>query len=193
MDASVQRAIEQWPNVPDVYGWLSLDRKGRWLLRGEAITNPKLTAFIGRNYLRLEDGSYAFQNGPQKVHVALETTPWVAQVSAEEPLELQDHTGQRIDSLSGVWLTDTGQVVLGTERGPAMLQDQDLVLLLPHLRRDGAVADDEQLLAALEDPQAARLSLAWQGQDLPVQVVADAQLPQVLGFVRQPQPAKLAR
>ncbi len=190
MDISVQRAIEQWPNVPDVYGWLSLDRKGRWLLRGEAIANPKVSAFIGRNYLRQDDGGYAFQNGPQKVHVALETTPWVAQVSAEEPLALQDHTGQPITEVSSVWLTDTGQVVLAMERGAAMLQDQDLVLLLPHLRIGGAVADEDQLLAALEDPAGAQVALCWQGQLLPLQTVADAALPQQLGFVRKPVAAR---
>lgn len=189
MDASVERAIEQWPNVPDVFGWLSLDRKGRWLLRGEAIANPKVNAFIGRNYLQLTDGGYAFQNGPQRVHVALETTPWVVQVCEESPLALQDHTGQVVERLSGVWLTDTGQVVFGTERGPAMLLDQDLVLLLPHFRLAGSVADEDQLLAALEDPEGAGVGLIWRDQLLPIKALNDADMPQTLGFVRTPKPA----
>jgi len=187
MDISVQRAIEQWPNVPDVYGWLSLDRKGRWLLRGEVVANPKVSAFIGRNYVRQENGGFAFQNGPQKVHVALETTPWVAQVCAEDPLALQDHTGQPITEIDGVWLTDTGQVVFATARGAAMLQDQDLVLLLPHLRIGEQPADAEQLLQALENSDSSGVGLCWKDQILPLKTVADAQLPQVLGFVRRPE------
>lgn len=187
MDISVQRAIEQWPNVPDVYGWLSLDRKGRWLLRGEVIVNPKVSAFIGRNYVRQENGGFAFQNGPQKVHVALETTPWVAQICAEDPLALQDQTGQPITAVDGVWLTDTGQLVFATARGAAMLQDQDLVLVLPHLRIGEQAVDAEQLLQALEHPESAAVSLCWNDRHLPLQTVTDARLPQVLGFVRRPE------
>lgn len=159
-------------------------------MRGEPIANPKVIAFIGRNYVRLDAGGYAFQNGPQRVHVTLETTPWVLQVCAESPLALQDQTTRAIEQLSGVWLTDTGQVVFMTERGPAMLQDQDLVLLLPHLRLAGGAADEDQLLAALDDPEAAELSLLWRDQLLPIKALNDAEMPQKLGFVRTPKPVK---
>ena len=33
MDPIVRRAIARWPNVPAVYGWLKLDRRGRWSVR----------------------------------------------------------------------------------------------------------------------------------------------------------------
>ena len=50
MDESVLQAIAKWPNVPAVYGWLELDRRGRWLIKGDRIANPAVTGFIGRNY-----------------------------------------------------------------------------------------------------------------------------------------------
>jgi hypothetical protein len=28
MDEMVKRGMARWPDVPDVYGWLSLDRRG---------------------------------------------------------------------------------------------------------------------------------------------------------------------
>ena len=33
MDEIVARAMQKWPNVPDVYGWLRLDRRGTWWLK----------------------------------------------------------------------------------------------------------------------------------------------------------------
>ena len=59
MDASVQDAIARWPDVPAVFGWLSLDPRGRWRLHpqgqaahggaGESITNTQILGFINRN------------------------------------------------------------------------------------------------------------------------------------------------
>ena len=37
MDESVIRAMDRWPDVPAVYGWLELDVRGRWRLRGEPV------------------------------------------------------------------------------------------------------------------------------------------------------------
>ena len=33
MDEIVLRSMLKWPNVPSVYGWLRLDRRGQWLIR----------------------------------------------------------------------------------------------------------------------------------------------------------------
>ena len=34
MDETVIRAMAKWPDVPAVWGWLSLDRRGVWKLKG---------------------------------------------------------------------------------------------------------------------------------------------------------------
>lgn len=36
------RALDKWPNVPALYGWLPLDRHGRWRIRGETISGPQI-------------------------------------------------------------------------------------------------------------------------------------------------------
>jgi len=36
MDQTVLRSLAKWPEVPAVYGWLALDRRGNWLLRESA-------------------------------------------------------------------------------------------------------------------------------------------------------------
>ena len=65
MDEIVQRAIAKWPNVPAVFGWLSLDGRGNWAIKGERVHNKVITDFIGRNYGCDSDGRWFFQNGPQ--------------------------------------------------------------------------------------------------------------------------------
>ena len=89
VDEIVLRAQAKWPGVPDVYGWLSLDRRGRWLLRNpvreiyEPIGNAALRQFIARNYARDARGRWFFQNGPQRVFVRLAYTPLVARAEGE--------------------------------------------------------------------------------------------------------------
>src|SRR3546814_2832342 len=85
MDSSVKAALAKWPDVPAVYGWLSLDERGRWRLHpqgdaahggpGESIDNTQIQAFIGRNYASDSQGRWYFQNGPQRVYVRLDAAP----------------------------------------------------------------------------------------------------------------------
>jgi hypothetical protein len=62
MDPIVIQAMAKWPAVPNVYGWLRLDRRGGWLIKGDRIANAGVTAFIGRNYAADERGRWFFQN-----------------------------------------------------------------------------------------------------------------------------------
>mgnify|MGYP003344108236 FL=1 len=77
MDEIVRQAMAKWPNVPAVHGWLALDRRGNWLIKGETISNAQINEFIARNYTHDEAGRWFFQNGPQRVFVELAYTPMV--------------------------------------------------------------------------------------------------------------------
>ena len=91
MDAIVEAALRKWPNVPHCHGWLALDARGQWFMRderiqragpfpqikGSRIDHDKLREFIHRNYDHDGAGCWFFQNGPQRVYVELEATPWV--------------------------------------------------------------------------------------------------------------------
>src|SRR5471030_2084273 len=98
MDDIVIRAMAKWPNVPSVYGWLALDRRGRWLIKGERISNPIVADFIGRNYERDDRGRWFFQNGPQRVFISLGYTPYVYRMAwdpaASATYRMQTHTGR---------------------------------------------------------------------------------------------------
>lgn len=190
MDERVIRAMAQWPDVPDAYGWLGLDRRGSWLLQGERISNPALISFIGRNYGPTGNGGYAFQNGPQRVHVALDMAPWIAHIDPAGPPAtpaLIDHTGQRCTGFTAAWLDTAGQLWFEMGRGPALLRDDALLDAIAAIQGRDGEAWDEDLLSNPDALDAAQLQ--WHLADGPIplrplRTEADA----ALGFVRHPQP-----
>lgn len=122
MDEIVARSIAKWPNVPAVYGWLDLDRRGNWLIKGERIGNLALREFIARNYAADAQGRWFFQNGPQRVYVRLAYTPLVVHYEGEQ---LLDHCGRPFSSRN-VYQDDEGSVLIEGERAIALLDDRDL-------------------------------------------------------------------
>jgi DUF2946 family protein len=122
VDEIVARSLAKWPNVPAVFGWLSLDRRGNWLIKGEKIANAALRQFIGRNYEADEKGRWYFQNGPQRVFVSLAYTPLVVHYEGEE---LFDQCGRRF-ALSQTFQDDEGSVLIAGNRTVALLDDRDL-------------------------------------------------------------------
>jgi DUF2946 family protein len=122
VDEIVARSLAKWPNVPAVFGWLSLDRRGNWLIKGEKIANAALRQFIGRNYEADEKGRWYFQNGPQRVFVSLAYTPLVVHYEGEE---LFDQCGRRF-ALSETFQDDEGSVLIAGNRTVALLDDRDL-------------------------------------------------------------------
>jgi len=122
MDEIVARSLAKWPNVPAVYGWLSLDRRGNWLIKGEKIGNLALREFIARNYEADAQGRWFFQNGPQRVYVTLAYTPLVVHYEGER---LLDHCGRPFAPRT-VFQDDEGSVLAEGERGIALLDDRDL-------------------------------------------------------------------
>ena len=122
MDDVVARSLAKWPNVPAVYGWLELDRRGNWRIKGDRITNPAFREFIARNYASDERGCWFFQNGPQRVYVALAYTPFVMHYEGER---LFDHCGAPASALQ-TWVDDEGSVLIRAGRGVGLLDDRDL-------------------------------------------------------------------
>ncbi len=123
MDEIVARSVAKWPNVPAVYGWLSLDRRGRWRIKGETIGNAALREFIARNYQPDERGRWFFQNGPQRVFVRLDYTPLVVRYEGER---LVDHCGRPFVP-GAPFVDDEGSVLFPGSGTIALLDDRDLM------------------------------------------------------------------
>jgi len=133
--------MAKWPDVPDVYGWLSLDRRGRWRLKGEALSHRATIDFIHRNYGPDSRGSWFFQNGPQRVFVALNYTPYIFRTCTAGGLA--SHTGQKAGALLSVWLDEAGALILATELGVGLLDDRDLPEIFHRLVDTGDEAAED--------------------------------------------------
>ncbi len=189
MDDIVKAALAKWPNVPHCTGWLLLDRRGAWRMRderaqvngelGTPVRHTALVGFINRNYECDERGMWFFQNGPQRVYVELAYTPWVVRLSCDDSagtdaLTLTDQTGGAFEPRS-VLVDEEGAVLFvdtATRARVALLHDHDLDLFSDF----GEIADD-----------GGPGRFHWRdGQNLPIETIARADVPSRFGFVASP-------
>jgi hypothetical protein len=193
MDEVVLRAMQKWPNVPRVYGWLRLDRRGNWLVKGrsgafERIGNAAVTEFIGRNYACDERGRWFFQNGPQRVFVTLEYAPWVYRL-ADTGDRLVTHTGRAAEQVEGLYLDEGGSLLARTEAGAGLVSDRDLGALLERLLSENAAIADEQAL--LELASAGRpAQLRFFGLAVELCAISSGEAPARFGYDPVPAPPK---
>ena len=139
MDAIVLQALAKWPHVPSCFGWLGLDARGNWYLRdaltqaagsfgtpgakGSLLVHEGLIAFIGRNYACDDAGRWFFQNGPQRVYVELEATPWIWRLADDG--SVTSHTGCAARARH-CFVDELGRVYLETDVGFGLVHSQDV-------------------------------------------------------------------
>jgi hypothetical protein len=190
MDDIVLKAMARWPNVPSVYGWLSLDRRGQWRIKGETISNQQFTSCIGRNYACDINGRWYFQNGPQRVFVQLEYMPTVVHVenAAGTGLVLVTHTGMQLTSLEQAWLDETGSLVLQQAGVAALLLDRDLQRIVDWLEdAQGLRASSDRIEAYLQGE--GELYFRYAAARIPLGRLRCSDVPQLFRFVADPRPA----
>ena len=193
MDDIVIQAMAKWPNVPHCYGWLALDARGNWRMRDEAaqrvngpgdkLANATLVGFINRNYAHDDQGRWFFQNGPQRVYVNLEATPYIARTDPAQGFVLQ--TGAALPALDAAFMTEAGAVLLQAGEIVAQLDDRDVAQVLGRMELGGRAVSDEALVAWLED-DAEELTLVTGGQRVRVERLATEALPRRFGYVQLP-------
>ncbi len=193
MDDIVRQAIAKWPKVPHCYGWLALDARGAFRMRdeaaqaanasGEVIRHPALLSFIHRNYQHDDQGAWFFQNGPQRVYVELEQTPFIARTDPVQGFVTQD--GAALTGIDSAWMTGDGRLVLISGDKIAMVDDRDLAECLPLLRLAGEPIDDTMLLAWLEAMQG-ELQLQIGERWVPVRPLYSGEVSTQLGFDAHP-------
>ena len=139
MDDIVKAAMAKWPNVPNCFGWLGLDARGNWYMRddrvqaagsfpaskGSLLQHEKLIDFIQRNYAPDEAGQWYFQNGPQRVYVDLENTPWIWRLQPDG--RVLSHTGTPVQ-VQETLLDESGKLYLVTDLGLGLVHSADMAL-----------------------------------------------------------------
>lgn len=217
MDDSVLAAMARWPDVPDVYGWLSLSEQGQWRLHpeadalqcdragstpfttGESIDNAQLRAFMDRNYACDHLGRWYFQNGPQRVFIRLDAAPYILHADSAAPT-LRTHNGLAVTRIDHWWIDDSGRLYATTEHGPGLIAGRDTPLVFEALR----TLDGPPLIEALEsfdmsalEPQPAAWPIEFQSRDeagqaaysaAPLRFCRTAELAAAMGFVPCPAP-----
>lgn len=141
MDDIVKQALAKWPHVPNCFGWLGLDERGNWYLRddgvqshgsfvggmspakGSLLRHAKLIDFIGRNYESDALGQWFFQNGPQRVYVELEATPWILRVASD--FSVTTHTGETA-RVQRCLVDEAGKLYLDVDIGLGLVHSQDM-------------------------------------------------------------------
>ena len=151
MDEIVARSLAKWPNVPAVYGWLALDRRGNWRIKGQTIGNAALRDFIGRNYQADEKGRWYFQNGPQRVYVSLAYTPLVVRYEGEGLVDNRGRPFLPAEALED----DEGSVLFAGAGTVALLDDRDLARFAEQMpaRRRVARAELGPRFGFIADPR----------------------------------------
>jgi len=144
MDDIVEQAMAKWPNVPHCYDWLGLDARGNWYMRddrtqalgsfasglpgakGSMLKHEKLIDFIERNYGVDAQGCWYFQNGPQRVYVELEATPFIWRVDDKGAII---SSARQTASLVQVYMDERGWPYLHTSLGLGLVHTQDVASL----------------------------------------------------------------
>lgn len=180
MDDIVKQAMAKWPNVPACSGWLGLDARGNgifatmWRRPVEASPvatlarrGPGSTRKACRVHRPQLPGRIrwplVFQNGPQRVYVELECTPWVWRLRWDgTSLALHSHVGVSLDArtVHAAMVDEEGRLYLALSQGLGLVHTQDML--------DAASALEAGLLPACEE------------------VLSDT-LPKHYGFIRSPQ------
>ena len=206
MDEQVLRSLIKWPNVPHCFGWLALDRRGQWRMRdefaqvnglpGNAIQHMALNEFIARNYACDTKGRYFFQNGPQRVFITLDATPWIVRIiptHAEQNLLTQCQSsfkpqGALSDESGNIYITglvnNTVDESAHSEKvsndfiqmecfSVALLHDHDLDLFT-------------DLAKLHEEACSFGGSWNWHGETLPLDLIHSDELSERFGFVKKP-------
>ena len=196
----------KWPNVPDCYGWLALDRRGQWRMRdeftqqnklpGQVIKHTTLNEFIARNYACDEFGRYFFQNGPQRVFITLDATPWIVRMIPGDKGPHLTNQCHNIMEPTAALSDEKGNIyIVGTV--DQMIDDGNQNDINQFIKRDGltvALLHDHDLdhfseLAKLrEEACSFGGSWVWQEKPLPLDPIHSEELAARFNFTTNPMP-----
>jgi hypothetical protein len=205
MDDQVLRSLMKWPNVPDCYGWLALDRRGHWRMRdeftqqnnlpGQVIQHSALNECIARNYACDVLGRYFFQNGPQRVFITLDATPWVVRIiPSDKDLHLTNQCHQIMepgaalsDEKGNIYIIGTvNQTVYDINNSDSQFSKRagEVIALL----HDHDLDHFSELARLHEEACSFGGSWTWHGKQLPLDPVHSQELASRFHYIPKPLP-----
>jgi hypothetical protein len=207
MDEGVIQSLIKWPSVPQCFGWLALDRRGAWRMRddyaqahglpGDVIKHVALNSFIARNYASDGDGRYFFQNGPQRVYVSLDATPWVVRMMPTGNVEYPWQFQTQCESLlipTAAFMDETGHILIEGRLTQTICTGVDTNQFNEIERLSIALLHDHdiELFSGLISLANAACSLEgswlWHDYDLTLEPITTAEVESRFKFQAQPHP-----
>jgi Protein of unknown function (DUF2946) len=209
MDDQVLRSLIKWPNVPDCFGWLALDRRGQWRMRdeftqqnklpGQVIKHAVLNEFIARNYACDELGRYFFQNGPQRVFISLDATPWIVRMTPSnlglnlinQCKQVMEPTAALSDEKGNIYIVSTvNQAIYDTNQSDRnnntqFIKRDDRTIALLH---DHDLDHFSELAKLREEACSFGGSWVWHDKQLPLDPIHSDELASRFNFIANPQP-----
>lgn len=123
-DDYLEKVMAKWPNVPEVYGWLKMNKRGEWLIKEQSISHLRIKNFLNRNYFSDSNGNWFVQNGPQRVYVELEYTPHVYRI--RDYSFIYTTNGKKVGQVKSFLLDEQGNILIYSELGLGLVYDKDL-------------------------------------------------------------------
>jgi hypothetical protein len=161
-------------------------------LAGQAIEHSVLKDFISRNYARDTWGRYFFQNGPQRVFVSLDATPWVARIIPENGKHALMTQCQTHINPSAALSDESGNIYIVGLMETSLYQNPDNQTFTKEYLPSVALLHDHDLdqfsgLAKLhEEACSFGGSWNWQGKQLPLDPVFKKELEVRFDFMTTP-------
>jgi hypothetical protein len=161
-------------------------------LPGNVIQHAALNEFIGRNYAHDSLGRYFFQNGPQRVFITLDATPWIARMIPSEGAyrlltqcgtEMKPHSALS-DEKGNIYITGLISQSLSDQiDGTAFTKTESLSVALLHDHDLDLFSEQSKVQ---EDACSFKGSWQWGGKDLPIEPIHSEELSHRFHFIKAP-------
>ena len=165
-------------------------------LPGTVIKHAALNEYISRNYAHDDLGRYFFQNGPQRVFITLDATPWIARFipsgHSADHLKLLTQSGASIepqgalsDELGNIYIVGiVTQSTSSVSKEELFTQEESTSVALLHDHDLNLFSEQSKVL---EDACSYRGSWVWNNIELPIEPVYSAELSERFHFIKNPQ------
>ena len=161
-------------------------------LAGGVIQHAALNEFISRNYACDSLGRYFFQNGPQRVFITLDATPFIARmIPSESGPQLLTQCGTEIepqgalsDEKGNIYITGKiAQSLSDQIDGTGFTKTESLSVALLHDHDLDLFSDQSKVM---EDACSFRGSWQWDGKELPIEPIHAVELSERFHFIKAP-------
>lgn len=163
-------------------------------LPGQIIKHAALNEFINRNYACDEEGKYFFQNGPQRVFITLDATPWITRITpSNEGLQFLTQCNQAIipeaalsDENGNIYIV--GNIDQTIYHGTTKDQFENKTFQSVALLHDHDLDHFSELAKLHEEACSFGGSWNWRGISMPLDPIHSQELSARFHFTANPQP-----